>query len=264
MLDRAAAETVARYDLGIDSALAHIAVETCFERVLPTVLTARNALAVALMRHPRVTVDGRQLRLPLAQALCVRYDVDLSALASSDYHGVFERHGPSIVIDPDLLLWRDNRFAEKALFEIGVVVPAGYGVSTPGNLHRVDQTHFVTRLESGPAQWDARFAFGSMESEDLLIGTTRAQVTILATAAPIDFRGLRQWFASGAAAVSMLYGRLPIPAPQVLIVPVPANPEPVPWGYASLGLSVSGDQLGFSDDPEARRMRAAIMHAPAF
>jgi hypothetical protein len=130
-----------------------------------------------------------------------------------------------VLVDAADWLWRPDDAPLDVRFEL----PAGMAVSAPwpGNGDRFE-------LPRDPAG-GALVAIGRLARRTLKVGGARLRVAILDASPPAPADVVTAWVREGAGAVAAAYGCFPVPAPQVLIVPVGAGDDPVPWGQVRRG-----------------------------
>jgi len=235
---------VQRYTVTVAPDLTRLAVSTCFQAPVPPRLTAGNHRAGQFLENARVRGDGHTHRLraagnelPLngvAPGDCVDYGVRLTGMAARSPGRKGRPPGPDRLTDPGLWLWLPDT-GTAASIEVGFELPEGIEVSAPWTRLDADGRHPRYRLADRPRDWDARVALGHLDRFDIHVGGASLRVALLQGEPAADRDAVRRWITAGAQAITTLYGRFPVPSPQVLVVPGGAAREPVPWGQVMRG-----------------------------
>jgi hypothetical protein len=87
----------------------------------------------------------------------------------------------------------------------------------------------------GPFDWPAAVAFGHFTERIVEAPGVRLRVAILDGRPKVDETQIAAWLQRAAVAVTMLYGRFPVPTAQVLVIPGVRGDEPVPLAYVLRG-----------------------------
>ncbi|MBK1633820.1 hypothetical protein CKO31_24415 [Thiohalocapsa halophila] len=231
-----AGEAAPRYHIASAADLSRLDVRACFPGGAPRQLGARDRRAARYLRLPQGDAathrDGRILLRDALPGGCLSYRVDLAAATGEDWRGPVTQTGGALLLSPQLFLWRPARDGALSLtFEL----PAGLRLSTPWARTggTAGQPAFTTGTR--PAAWDARIAIGDFTADTIRLPGGRLDVALLAGEPAPDRAMLRRWLRAQAGALATVYGRLPVPRVQVLVVPVGRGGEPVPWGQVSRG-----------------------------
>jgi hypothetical protein len=78
-------------------------------------------------------------------------------------------------------------------------------------------------------------AFGRFEEQAIEVPGATLRVAVLEGTPPVRQDDVRAWVTQAAMAVVGAYGRFPVPAVQILVVPGARGDEPVPWAYVLRG-----------------------------
>jgi hypothetical protein len=235
---------VQRYTVTLAPDLTRLGVSTCFQAPVPPRLTAGNHRAGQFLEDARVRGDGHTHRLraaggdlPLngvAPGDCVDYGVRLTGMDARSPGRKGRPPGPDRLTDPGLWLWLPDSGTASSI-EVGFELPEGIEVSAPWTRLDADDRHPRYRLADRPRDWDARVARGRLDRFDIKVGGASLRVALLQGEPAADRDAVRRWITAGAQAITTLYGRFPVPSPQVLVVPGGAAREPVPWGQVMRG-----------------------------
>ena len=238
------ADGVQRYTVGITPDLTRLTVSTCFPTSVPARLTAGSRRASQFLEYARVGSDSdtHKLRasgtaLPLravAPGDCVEYAVRLAGMDARVPWRKGRPPGPDRLTDPALWLWLPDGETASAV-EVGFELPEGIEVSAPWTRLDADGRHPRYRVADRPRHWDGRVALGRLDRFDIKVGDARLRVALLRGEPAADREAVRRWITAGAQALTTLYGRFPVPSPQLLVVPAGTAREPVPWGQVMRG-----------------------------
>lgn len=233
-----------RYTVRVAPDLTRLAVSTCFQASVPARLTAEDHRAGQFLEYARVRgdADTHRLRaagtqLPLngvAPGDCVEYGVQLTGMDARSRWRKGRPAGSDRLTDPALWLWLPDTGTASSV-EVGFELPEGIEVSAPWTPLDADGRHPRYRLADRPRDWDARVALGRMDRFDINVGGASLRVALLQGEPATDRAAVRRWITAGAQAITTLYGRFPVPSPQLLVVPGGAAREPVPWGQVMRG-----------------------------
>lgn len=175
---------------------------------------------------------------------CVNYSVDLGKMTDTgDYRDGF-KVGQSVMTNPGnwlLMPHRDRRPVAITFYhpvEFGVSAPWQRSTKTPGT------THYV--IDDIQRSWPSRVAFGRLGLHDVDVPGGTLRVALLDGDPPLNTEQTLRWIKSTASSVVTLYGRFPLPSPQVTVTPIGPRDEPVPWGHVLRG---GGTAAHFYVDP---------------
>jgi len=164
---------------------------------------------------------------------CLAYRAALGRIVDSGRRSGAARHGKSLVLDPTLWLLRVDAIDDAA--EVRVELPAGFSISAPWHpLPSTDGTKRFT-IPRTPDDWMARVAIGPFDEKPVAIAGGTLRVAIV-DGADVALRSkLETWLSHVTQAAISAYGKLPLADVQLLIVPVPAEREPVVFGQSTRG-----------------------------
>lgn len=231
------------YEVTASSDLSVLTVTARFDARLPRELeaqdpSARNFLGPVLINGERMrsnSDDGRRIRLPAAaDALSISYQVDLRAIARAGRLGRFAPAVTDAVLaSAELWLWLPA--GERDPITLRFQLPEGMSVSAPWPESIAADGSKVFCIDGNGDHLPALIAIGRIRIQPVPVpGSTLRLALVDGKPAP-DPQAVRDWIAEGAAAVAGAYGRFPVPAPQILVVPMGSGPEPVPWGQVLRG-----------------------------
>jgi hypothetical protein len=81
----------------------------------------------------------------------------------------------------------------------------------------------------------ALMAMGHFRVASIEVPGSSLRLAILNGSPPVNTDEIQTWIRHGGCAVAGLYGRFPLPSPQILVVPIGPWSEPVPWGQVLRG-----------------------------
>ncbi|MFN9388199.1 MAG: hypothetical protein ACK6DF_01395 [Betaproteobacteria bacterium] len=240
----AAAERVHRYRVSADAELTRLTVRACFAGQPPSELVADSLDAPGAFLEARVVdqrtrlaANGTELRLREVPADgCVEYAVNVTGNGTRhDYSGNSTRRiGRDLFTEVGLWFWRPVQLGADEDVEVEFDMPAGLSVSAPWMpvLKRERPTYRVGR---GPADRHSAVAFGRCREIPLEVPGAVLRLAILDGNPPADVEALRTWIEDAARSVAAVYGRFPVPSPQILVMPGARAAEPTPWAYVLRG-----------------------------
>lgn len=237
----AAAGGVHRYVVDVDAALARLEVSACFGDSPPAALVADDA-ALTYLRRWKVAGEAEgepplRARLPLPQrrGVCVQYEVALEA--EDGWHGrdAPRRVGRDLLLPVELWLWRARRLPPGTELEIEFRLPPG--IAANGPWPETARAPGLVRYAAGrtPQAWPALLALGRFAQQDIALPGGRVRLAVLDGRPPLDPDFARRWVERVTGALAAVHGRLPQPDIQVLVVPVGASHEPLPWAQVLRG-----------------------------
>ncbi len=229
----------------MDQALEHFQVRACLDGPLPDALVAHAPDARSYLEQvagPRSTggkllpVRGNRIRLDgLVPGDCLEYAVSLPRSFHGGWRSGAHRVGDSLIVSPLLWLWYPYRGNAQQPFRLTLQIPEGMQLSVPWPRAKDAAESSSYRLGARPYEWQALVAFGPASQEAVTVNGATLRITLLAGAPAADQAALTDWIRQGAEALTMLYGRFPVPEAQVLVVPIGQGDEPVPWGQVTRG-----------------------------
>ena len=229
-----AAHATDHYEARFSDDLDTVSVRACFDGDAPSELQ-RHADAHRYTRQ--LLAAGRRLDEPQAGATlvlpamppdsCLEWRLDLrEALREGGYRSAF-RAGDGVLISTSLWYWsaagRDAR--------VRVSVPAGMRFSSPWP--RVEENIYAPL--PGPSWWSSRTAVGPFEQRNIPLPGAQLQLALAGDFSPAQADTMAAFVQRAANAVVPVLGHFPRPSLQVLVVPIGARSEPVPWAHVTRG-----------------------------
>ncbi len=244
MLASAAAGPAATYRLSLDATLAVATVEFCVgDWPKPPPLVTRDREAERFRSPARVTrgaleiVESRR-GIGLRDADpgdCLTYDVDLERLGREGGERALRREGDSVLTASDLWLWRPAEGLGERDVRLEIELPDGMQASVPWPPAEAGADGYGYRLTPTPRHWQDLTAFGSLSATEIEAAGARIRLAVTDAAPRADAAAIAAWIGEAARAVGTLYGRFPLPSPQVVVVPIGRRAEPVPWAQVQRG-----------------------------
>ena len=177
---------------------------------------------------PQIRLRNRRLMLPEDGIRCLNYTVDLQR-AAGEYRNSRHLVRQNIVVSPSYWLWRPELFGATTI-DIAFRLPENVQVSAPWRPLDGDGTRF--ELARSPESAYAPVVFGEFDQRNIEVPGAVMRVSLLQTRQSVNNDAIMDWVQATATDVSLAYGRLPNPSPQVIIIPVTNNrgDSPVPFG----------------------------------
>ena len=233
------------YTVSTDEALLHIEVRACFDgrpprRLMAESLDAAGVLEQAALEGAKNSFEpnGAELRLgTLPDGACIGYRVNLSEFGARHQRGGNPtRHvGSDLITDLGVWFWRPDTLEPDEDIEVVFDLPAGISASAPWRPVSRGDGKPAYRVGHSPYDWPAAVAFGRFRERVVEVAGAQLHVAVLGGRPNLDEDQILDWLKRAAAAVATLYGRFPVPAVQVLVVPSARGSEPVPWAYVLRG-----------------------------
>ncbi len=228
-------DAVHTYQVAVTPALDELAVEARLSGNVGS-LQARELSAHRYLRRPRLC-DGHRLQvrqntlpLPDRENACVRYEVDLRALAQRRAY----QRGSAGLLDrltsPAAWLWQPAVPATTEL-RVNFDLPAGVKVSVPWQPVG-DHVENAYRIGPSPESSNAMVIFGGFDYRQLEIPGATLRISLLRSQQAVNNDHIVAWLLAAADNVVGVSGRFPNPSPQVVVVPLPgyAGQSAVPFG----------------------------------
>src|SRR5215471_20702830 len=234
------------YSVAVDPSLVTLRVRACFSGTPPRRLVAasteaEDALEKAELEGAKRTfaTNGTEMRLgSLPDGACITYAVDLTRFAENPSKArSTERVGGDLVTDLGTWFWRPDALEANEDIDVEFELPTGISVSTPWAIIATDGP-VVHRVGHTPYDWPAAIAFGHFSERKLELPQATLRIAVLGESR-LEQARITDWLRRAAAAVTTLYGRFPVPAVQVLVVPGARGKEPVPSAYVLRGGGLS-------------------------
>lgn len=237
-------ESPSHYTVSVDPKLTELRVTACFPSEPPSSISASSPRAASFLQQVRVgkrketglRARGDRIRLQgWGPDRCIEYSVDVRAAAQSSRSHRYQRSSPAVLLPAGTWLWLPTEQHPFKAIELRFVLPAGMAVSAPWHLIERTQHRTVYRIGQTPNEWPVLVAIGRFKVESIEVPGAVLRLAALDGWPPAQEDSVRAWIRHGALSVTKLYGRFPIPSPQVLVVPIGATSEPVPWGQVLRG-----------------------------
>lgn len=237
---------VHRYAVRVDDALRQMWVHACFSGTPPEQLVVESLDApgafiegkVALPSTRALSPNGTEMRLrDVPTDGCIDYSVNLNGGPTRhDFSGNSTRRiGRDLFTEIGLWFWRPASLAPGEDIEVVFDLPPGISVSTPWRPVDRGDGRMVYRVGRGPYDRPAAVAFGHFREIPVEVPGARLRLAVLDGHPPADPDAMRRWIEDAARSVAAVYGRFPVPDPQVLVMPGARASEPTPWAYVLRG-----------------------------
>ena len=237
-------ENLPHYTIVVDSELTELRVTACFPGKLPSALSASDQRAASFLQPtrigPRTEIDpiARESRIsPKSWEPdgCTAYRVDLRAAALATRAHRYRRRSSAVLLPAGTWLWLPTEQSRFDAIELRFELPTGMAISAPWELVQRSQNRTVYRIGQTPNEWSVLVAIGRFQLESIEVPGAMLRLAVLDGRPPADMDNVRAWIRHGALSVTKLYGRFPIPSPQVMVIPIGAKSESVPWGQVLRG-----------------------------
>jgi hypothetical protein len=231
------------YRVAVDQGLVTMRVRACFSGTPPRRLAAASTDAEEALEKAELegakrafATNGTEMRLgSLPDGACIVYAVDLARFTGNPAKArSAQRVGGDLITDLGTWFWRPDSLEADEDIDVEFELPAGISVSTPWQIVAAPDGHVLHRVGHGAYDWPAAIAFGHFSEHTLELPHARLRIAVLGEP-NLDQRRLVDWIGRAATAVTTLYGRFPVPAVQILVVPGARGKESVPWAYVLRG-----------------------------
>lgn len=232
-----------QYTVSVDPALVEMRIEACFTEVMPERLltSSRRAtehLLAAEMIVDRQTVSlvprGLSLPIPIVpDDRCVRYRVNIAGIVKARSFSAGMRVADAVILAPAVWLWRPPDLDSASDIAIDFVLPGDMAVSAPWRRASDRDNRFL--VGHRPLYWPAAVAIGRFHRAPIEVAGARIDVAILNGPAEVDPHTAREWLRNAARAVTLLYGRFPVPRVQILLIAVPGGNDAAPYATTARG-----------------------------
>ncbi len=241
--------TIYKYDVDIPKDLSHFNVKLCFTSPPPEYLYIANedkASHFSNIYHIKQNKPYRlipsQQYLDLAevkQGDCIRYTAVFNGNITHPWFKSRQSTKDQILVELSQWLWQPSENSEVAV-TIDFHLPEGFEVSAPGKLLRSSQNTRIYQFRRRSADWEGRIAVGRFEKVMRNNNGSRVEIAMLQGRQQFNRNKILLWIDSNLNALRQIYGQLPVKYLQLLVIPVGADREPVPWGEVMRG---GGDGL---------------------
>ncbi|MEJ8567863.1 hypothetical protein [Elongatibacter sediminis] len=231
---------------------AAVSVEVCFDGDPPHELHRSSAAAAFTIRitgpgGPILNHDRHgRLRLgELPDNACVSWQVDLARAAAEGDSRLALNAAGAVVSDGDLWFWRDG---DRRRVRVDVSAPPGVRFSTPwpeiAAPEKLPPAANTTRRfapEPTSAWWTSRIAIGRFHERRLAVPGGHLRLAVLGVDHASDVDRYAAWIRETALSVASVTGAFPQKNPQVLIITLGPQGEPVPWAHVIRGGGVAAE-----------------------
>ena len=234
------------YQARFSNDLNTVEVSVCFQGDPPRWLQTHRSLRAGWIqlgaRNTPASTSRRGSRLYLPKLPadgCIEYQVNLAAVVSAGNRRMGSRHGESLLLAGNVWFWRGPRQRDV---ELTVTVPDGMSLSAPWMPHPArngDADTYHYRPDHSSGSWSSLTALGPFDVMPVAVGGTELRAAIVGVDASRRRDKLRDWIQESAAAVAAVHGEFPRSQPQVLVVNIGRQREPVPWAQVQRGGGVA-------------------------
>ena len=239
------------YQLRVSADLNDLQAKLCFndsQQPRALIMSANMAAELSALRvhrrdatSGRLRRQGRRVLLPETPVACVSYKLRLRMSSNDRWRSRLvppTREIRTVALE-DMLL-RPNEGVTWPLTRLDFITPPGITVSAPGTevTAATDRHRYV--LHRRPTTWDGSISIGRIERASRAVAGAGIRIAIVGDVSRATKRKLMRWFNYGVAALVSLYDKFPVSDLQVLIYPLAATDDPVPWGEVKRG---GGDAL---------------------
>lgn len=189
------------------------------------------------VRHNRMYLSG------VKPGQCIDYEVALDS--GKGRRRSLYRSGKDVIFNNNMWLWQPRAISVKDKVTITFDLPQGFNVSAPWldregiegeGMNGNNRNRF--KLTTTPFRWDSRIAIGQFKVEKLRVGSQTLRVAIL-NSNPKRKAQYLDWIKETAEAIQTVNGRYPVNHPQIVVTPIGAKREAVPWGEVQRGGNVA-------------------------
>jgi hypothetical protein len=241
-----AADRVHRYLITVEPDLGALNAEACFAGAAPAILVAESLDAPAALVSARVArpagralpPNGPELKLrDLPEDGCIEYRVSFSGNQTRhDFSGNSTRKvGRDLFTEVGLWFWRPPRLGEDEQVEISFRMPESLAVSAPWRPLPARDGLPTYRVGRGAHDRPSAVAFGQFRERHVEVPGATLRMAVLDGTPRPDLEAMSVWIEDAARSVAAVYGRFPVPSPQILVMPGARATEPAPWAYVLRG-----------------------------
>jgi hypothetical protein len=234
-------EIIHRYKVKISPDLSALYVEARFGDIEFYHLYAGSKFAAGYLQDLKFTKNGRttshstksheiSLERNAANAT-LSYQVDISrALKAGRSSGAY-KVGEDIIFSPVYWLWRPLELEIYEHIEVEFEGTDSVNFSVPWR--PLSENKY--RIAPTPYRWSSIAAFGKISTDTINIYGSKIALAFLDGDYITGKQEIKKWIEGSARAVSQVYGRFPKKYAQIMIIPVGASREPVPFGMVVRG-----------------------------
>ncbi len=228
-----------RYTVAVAPDLSALRIQLCFQGPPPEALEAGDSLAPGLIEGALLGPKGqryepaRRVELKgLGADACLGYTVDLTRLQGRRHSMKIVRSGRSLALAPLLWLWEPEGAAAEAPATVRFALPPGLSVSTPWPRRGPGPSY---TLPASARRWLGVVALGRLHKAEIPAAGGLLNVATLDGPLKLTPSALHRWLKTAAEAVALVYGALPVPRVQVLLIPADRGDRPVVFGMSVRG-----------------------------
>ncbi|MEE4172619.1 MAG: hypothetical protein V2I57_00025 [Xanthomonadales bacterium] len=214
-----------------------VSAELCFAGEAPNRLYRHNDAGnhASPIHHEGATLPVRiaedRVYLPdLPDDACLSWTYDLGAAAHAGGYRTAFRAGDSVLAVTSLWYWKGPWTRPLV---VSVDLPEDAHFSTPWPRDSSDPKRY--RPVQTPSGWYARSAVGRMRFQSLDVPGGEVELAILGNVTDAQADKLTRWIRRSVDAVTPVFGFFPRKHTQVVVVPIGARNEPVPWAHVVRG-----------------------------
>ncbi len=235
----------AHYHISVNSMLTEMQVQLCFVDEVPEAITTTSDVAHRALKGLRINgkpaarrnVARHKIKIKaLAARQCLQYRVDLN-IARTEAHiaRIDPRSQDDILLPVSSWLWLPDIDTSSRRITLVFELPTGINVAAPWQPIQYKNNQYSFEPGRFPADWQSLIAIGRFNTDDITIADTTLRLSILG-ALPVQKEDeIRHWIEHGATSILNIYGRLPLPSIQIMVVPTGKRDGPVPWGQVLRG-----------------------------
>ena len=165
---------------------------------------------------------------------CLTYRVDLEAVAAERGLDRGAKVGGDYLSSASLWMLRPRALDREPDAEVAFEIPAGWSLSVPW-APLDDAPHRRFRVGSTSPMWPTMVAIGRFTEEQLVAGTGRVRLAILGDLDAATRDKLHAFVLASATDVAISLPNVFAVAPQLVLIPVPARRDAVPFGLSVRG-----------------------------
>ena len=160
---------------------------------------------------------------------CISYRQTLNPSRQARYFETGFRTGITRTSLADILACKNG--GSPPVTQLALQMAKQMRVSFPGEKIAAQRFELAKR----PCQWSSSVLWGDIAQHEFALAGGTIRIAMPSALAVTTQEKLVRWIRAGFNALSLAYGRLPVGEVQVLLFPVGANNEAVPWGEVKRG-----------------------------
>lgn len=233
-----------QYTVSVPQDLSRLAVKLCFNSTPPSHLFLPDATQASQVEDIYlITASGETRLTPADDELvlsgvksgdCLGYTLNFNGAITHPWFRHTESTHDQIQINLNQWLLQPAEI-DGSPFPVTFHVAQGFSVSAPGKLLSAAAGSWTYEFKQTETSADGQIAIGRFPLLRQQLKGTHIGIALLQGKQAYDPHKILQWVQTNLAAFQQLYGRLPVPDLQVLVVPVGSNREVVPWGEVERG-----------------------------